>query len=277
MISTKSLMAFSRELGSKEVVLIRVLLSRDSGELLIVVTHVDDFLLVGEADRIDKLFLSKLSHYMKFTGGGTCNDHLGISFTYETYGFYLNQSNKIDLYCKEIQVTKPMSSLSSDFNGFKSGVEVLETRDLYLKAIGYLNYLSLFSRPDIMCVASILSSYSEKPTKLAWRAVVKVFAYLLGIKSRSLFHRLNDGSEILFNYCAYVDASFKSLQEKELKSRSRYIAFLDRNPLFWFSKRQPLTSQSTEEAEVIAANEGVRALCGLRNIMIESGLLSAKP
>ena len=62
-----------------------------------------------------------------------------------------------------------------------------------------------------------------------------------------------------------------------MKSRSGYIAFLNRNPLFWFSKCQPLTYQSTEEAEVIAANEGVRAFCWLRNIMIESGLLFAKP
>ena len=55
------------------------------------------------------------------------------------------------------------------------------------------------------------------------------------------------------------------------------MAFLNLNPLFWFSKLQPLTSQSTEEGEVIAANERVRALFWLRNIMIESGLLFAKP
>ena len=60
---------------------------RDSGELLIVVIHVDDFLFVGESDRIEELFLSKLSQYVTFTGGGICNDHLGISFTYERNGF----------------------------------------------------------------------------------------------------------------------------------------------------------------------------------------------
>jgi hypothetical protein len=118
-----------------------------------VVIDVDDFLFVGESDRIEELFLSKLSQYMKFTGGGICNDHLGIAFTYERNGFYLNQSNKIYLYCKKLRVTKPMSSLSIDLNGLKSGVEVLDNRDLYLKAIGYLNYFSFSSRPDIMCVA----------------------------------------------------------------------------------------------------------------------------
>jgi len=93
-----------------------------------------------------------------------------------------------------------------------------------------------------------------------------------------LFYRFNDCSESASSIIdVYVDASFKSPQEKELKSRSGCIAFLNRNPLFWVSKRQPLTSQSTEEAEVIAANEGVRALCWLRNIMIESCLLFAKP
>ena len=69
---------------------------------------------------------------------------------------------KIDSYCEELQVTKSMSSLSIDLNGLKSGVEVLENRDLYLKAIGYLNNLCLSSRPNTMCVASILSSYSQK-------------------------------------------------------------------------------------------------------------------
>ena len=152
-------------------------------------THVDDFLFVEKSDRIEELFLSKLSHYTKFTGGGTCNDRLDISFTYETNELYLNHGNKIDLYCNELKVTKPMSSLSIDFNGLKSGVEVLENRDLYLKAIGYLNYLSLSSRPDIMCD-------------------------LLGTKSRSLFYQFNDGSESASSIIdVYVDASFKSPQE----------------------------------------------------------------
>ena len=50
--------------------------------------YVDDFLFVGTSDRIEKLFLCKLSQYMKLTGGGNCNDHLGISFTYERNGFF---------------------------------------------------------------------------------------------------------------------------------------------------------------------------------------------
>jgi hypothetical protein len=46
-----------------------------------VVIHVHDFLFVGESDRIEELFLSKLSQYMKLTGVGICNDHIGFSFT----------------------------------------------------------------------------------------------------------------------------------------------------------------------------------------------------
>jgi len=76
-----------------------------------------------ESDRVEELFFFKLSQYTKFTGTRVCNDHLGISYAYERNGFCLNQSNKINVYCKNLQVTKAVSSLSIDFNELKSKVE----------------------------------------------------------------------------------------------------------------------------------------------------------
>jgi len=42
----------------------------------------------------------------------------------------------------------------------------------------------------------------------------------------------------------YVDASFKSPQEKDLKPRDGHIFFCNGHPLAWYYKRQPLTSLS---------------------------------
>jgi hypothetical protein len=75
--------------------------------------------------------------------------------------------------------------ISIDFNVLK-----LNTVQ-YFKAIGYHNYLALSSTPDVMCIYPILSAFSQKLTKLAWRAVIKIFAHLLGKKNKILFYRFN--------------------------------------------------------------------------------------
>jgi hypothetical protein len=74
-----------------------------------------------------------------------------------------------------------------DFNASKMDNELLSDPE----AFGYLNYLSLSSRPDVMCVSPILSAYSQKPTKLGWQAVTKVFVYLLGTSNQGLFYEFN--------------------------------------------------------------------------------------
>ena len=65
----------------------------------------------------------------------------------------------------------------------------------------------------------------------------------------------------------HIDAFFKTTKEKDLNSRSGYIVFCNGNPFTWYSKRQSLTSLSTEEAEVSAANAGIRALPWLRSLV----------
>ena len=109
-----------------------------------------------------------------------------------------------------------------------------------------------------MYISSILSGFSQKPSKLAWLAVKKVFAYLLfDTKNKSLFYKFSsDPRSVSFALDVYVDASLKSPQEKDLKSRSGYVIFVNKNPFTWFSRRQSLTCQSTEEAEVISAKQG---------------------
>jgi hypothetical protein len=65
-----------------------------------------------------------------------------------------------------------------------------------------------------VCRLNLIILFS-KATKLAWRPVGKVFAYLLETKSRTLFYRFNDGSESASSIIdVYVDAAFKVLRKK---------------------------------------------------------------
>jgi hypothetical protein len=52
--------------------------------------------------------------------------------------------------------------------------------------------------------------------------------------------------------------------EKEMKSRSGSLILFNGNPITWLSRRQPLTWRMTEEAQEIAVNEEISAICWIR-------------
>ena len=81
-----------------------------------------------------------------------------------------------------------------------------------------------------MCRFNLIILFS-KSYKISLESCCKSVACLLETNSRSLFYRFNIGSESDSSIVdMYIDASFQSPQEKELKSRSECVAFLNRNP-----------------------------------------------
>ena len=119
------------------------------------VIHVDDVLYVGKYNQIQEYFKEKLQQQIKCAVGEVCTDHLGLSVSYSNKGFFLNQ--RTEMQSKELQITKSAKSMDIHFNALKLHNELLEDKSKSLRPIRCLNYLSLSSRPDVMCVSSILS------------------------------------------------------------------------------------------------------------------------
>ena len=80
---------------------------------------------------------------------------------------------------------------------------------------------------------------------------------------------------------AYCDASFNSpnenLSKTKTQPRAGYLVFVNGCLIKWYSKLIRLTPQSTEESEVIAANELVRFLKWLIGVLIELNVPFKKP
>lgn len=91
----------------------------------------------------------------------------------------------------------------------------------YQSAIGLLNHLSQYTRPDISFSVSSLARFNAKPGWSHWREVCKVWKYLKTTKNFKLTIKYNPEQEVLLSFSNATwgdDPAFR-------KSQSAYIIF----------------------------------------------------
>ena len=148
----------------------------------------------------------------------------------------------------------------------------------YRSIVMKLSYLAQQTRADIMYAVNVLAQYQEKPTENEWKALIKILRYLKGTWDYGLFYRKSGNknfhawtNEEIFPFSdkpeGYADASFGS--EENRKSRSGYLFFMSGAVVTWCSKKQPVISVSSTEAELYALSEIVREGIWIRMLLKE--------
>lgn len=127
----------------------------------------------------------------------------------------------------------------------ENGVEIDNT--FYKQMVGSLMYLTA-TRPDIMFVVSLISRYMSHPTELHLMAVKRILRYLQGTTNFGIFYRKGGNKELT----AFMDSDYAGSLE-DTKSTSGYAFILSSGAIAWSSKKQPIVTLSTAEAEFVAA------------------------
>ena len=118
---------------------------------------------------------------------------------------------------------------------------------LYKQIVGSLMYLTA-TRPDIMHAVSVISRYMECPTEIHLLAAKRILRYLQGTKEFGLFFKKGEKSDLFgFTNSDYAGDS------NDRKSTSGYVFMLGTGAVSWSSKKQPIVTLSTTEAEFVAA------------------------
>lgn len=126
----------------------------------------------------------------------------------------------------------------------KDGIRVDSCR--YKHIIGSLMYL-MAARPDIMFVLGLLSRFMERPTKLHLEAAKRVLKYINGTFNFGIFYSKEGEDEELVSY---IDSGYaRDLNDR--KSTSGYVFLLNSGVVSWSSKKQPIVTLSTIEAEFV--------------------------
>eukprot|EP00253_Pinus_taeda_P024575 PITA_24575 len=165
--------------------------------------------------------------------------------------------------CKLIKsVLQPsLHSNGTEFEAYIERGNEFEDAMKYKQLIGSLIYLTT-TRPNISYVVGILFRFMQKPCEGHCSTTKRVLRYLKGTQDYGLKYTKVDD----FNLMAHSDPDFVE-DRKNGVSTSGYLMSLGFAVVSWRSCKQPVLTDSTIEAEYVAAAEAIKEIVWLRKYL----------
>ncbi|GKE40795.1 ribonuclease H-like domain-containing protein [Tanacetum coccineum] len=192
---------------------------------------------------------------------GPLNYFLGISVKRDSSGLFLSHKKYVvEILDRAHMVNCNPSQTPIDTESkLGSDGDPVSNLTLYRSIAGSLKYLT-FTRPDISYVVQQVCLHMHDPREPHFSALKQILRYVHG----TLDYGLQLFSSSTTDVVAYSDADWAGCPTTR-HSTSGHCVFLGNNLLFWSSKRQPMLSRSSAEAEY----RGVAETCWLRNLLRE--------
>jgi hypothetical protein len=153
----------------------------------------------------------------------------------------------------------------------KAAMETIPFRE----AVGSFIYLAMGTRPDLAFFIRDVSQYLSNPGKPHWKAIKRGLRYLKGttnygitLGGKEALTLATRGKSLI---TGYTDASY-AMCEDTRKSIGGFITFIYDSPISWASKKFPIVTLSSTEAEYIALCYAVQELLYLRQLSNELGV-----
>ena len=272
--------------------------------------YVDDFTYFSASDEVERVFEAALSSQLTIDWMGEVGWYLGKAYEWArspdgTLSVTLTQTAKIEAMLEDHQ----MSDCNPVRSPYRSGLVIdsiphdgcdpLFKPDIvkpYQRLVGGLNWLSTSTRPDLCVAVSLLSQFSHNPSEGHLDAARYVLRYLQGTKDYGVrftqnrcftdhiedwVHRPLGTSECI----AFTDANWGPqdashpppdrvvhITEESVRSLLGHVLIRSGGPIAWGCMREPRTSHSSCQAEILAMDEGSKTIRLLRNIMHDLGL-----
>uniref|UniRef100_A0A2N9FY74 Integrase catalytic domain-containing protein n=1 Tax=Fagus sylvatica TaxID=28930 RepID=A0A2N9FY74_FAGSY len=195
-------------------------------------------------------FKNSMKLEFDMTDLGKMKYFLGVEVLQNPEGIYISQRK----YAKEVLERFRMENSNSVKNPIVPGVRLMKDEEgakvnatMYKQLVGSLMYLTA-TRPDLMYVVSLISRFMASPTELHLQAAKRVLRYLKGTVDLGVFYRKKGNGELM----AYTDSDYAG-DVDDRKSTSGYVFLLSEGAVSWSSKKQPVVTLSTTEAEFVAA------------------------
>ncbi|XP_073225581.1 secreted RxLR effector protein 161-like [Cicer arietinum] len=154
----------------------------------------------------------------------------------------------------------PGTQLSNDETG--DGVDVT----MFKQTVGSLMYLTT-TRPDLMYRVSLISRFMANPKSSHWLAAKRILRYIKGTTDFGILYKRGRSNAGLVSY---TDSNYAGDLD-DRKSTSGFAFIMGSGAISWASKKQPIVSLSTTEAEYIAAAFCACQCVWLRGILEQLG------
>ncbi|KAE8721174.1 hypothetical protein F3Y22_tig00016637pilonHSYRG00095 [Hibiscus syriacus] len=236
---------------------------KNGGNVLFVALYVDDLNFMGNNDEMIEEFKGTMTREFEMTDLGLMKFFLGLEVRQVETGIFVSQ----ETYAKEIlkkynmencnPVSTPMEP-GAKLSKFDGGERVDASR--YRSLVGSFRYLTC-TRPDLSLSVGIVSRFMDEPVYSHWKALKRILRYIQGTVSLGLFYSKAEDYKLVgysdSDWCGDID---------DRKSTSGYVFFMGDTAFTWLSKKQPIVTLSTCEAEYVAASWCVcHAICHIDN------------
>ncbi|KAK0592998.1 hypothetical protein LWI29_028837 [Acer saccharum] len=243
-------------------------------KLVFLILYVDDILLIGNDVGVLTSVKERLAKQFDMKDLGEASFILGIQVIRDRKNrtIALSQASYIDKILSRFSMQDSKKGMLPFRHGIKLSKEQVPkneheeqfmSRVPYASAVGSLMYAMLCTRPDICFAVGIVSRFQSKPGPDHWTAVKHIFKYLKRTRDNMLVYSGGDLVPV-----GYTDSDFQSDSDSR-KSTSGAVFTIGGGAVIWRSIKQSCISNSTMEAEYVAACEAAKEAVWLRQFLID--------
>ncbi|PWA98023.1 hypothetical protein CTI12_AA024020 [Artemisia annua] len=238
----------------------------ERGSILLVCLYVDDLIFTGNSQSmIDELKKSMTGEF-EMTDIGLMSYYLGIEVKQTDEGIFISQEG----YAKEILKRFGMDKCNPVGTPIEhkakpskhDGGEAVDST-LFKSLVGSLRYLTC-TRPDILFAVGLISRFMEEPTTKHLEIAKRILRYIKGTIDYGMFYSTSED----FKLVGYSDSDWAGNKD-DGRSTTGFLFFLGNNAFTWSSKKQPIVTLSSCEAEYVATTSCVCHAIWLRSMLKE--------
>eukprot|EP00253_Pinus_taeda_P026483 PITA_26483 len=239
-------------------------IKENGSKILIVVLYVDDLIFTSNDASLIVDFKAVMKGEFEMTDLGFLRYFLGIKVDQSENGVFIYQDKYVEAVLKRFNMQNSKAAVTPTIVGLKLTKED-SSKDfdpkLYKSIVGSLMYLTA-TRPDIMHAVSLISRFMERPKETHWQEAKRILRYVNGTKGFGILYSSSES----FMLTGYTDSDWAgSVDDK--KSTSGYVFHMGSGAISWASKKQPIVSLSTAEAEYVAATATACQAVWLRRVL----------
>ncbi|KAI1000077.1 hypothetical protein K3495_g8123 [Podosphaera aphanis] len=194
-------------------------------EAIIIITHVDDSLIISKLSSHLDEFKQKISSELDIDDLGHTQYFLGVRIIRNIDGsIYLCQ----DAYINKVLNTFGMDSCYIEKTPMDEGAKEwliphnhqASEADIheYQRMMGSINYLTYYTRMDIALACGALMRYLHNPSAAHSKAGKRILRYLAGTKYLAI--KFDEGTDDHLKLHGYTDANFANLDKNGCKCHS---------------------------------------------------------
>jgi hypothetical protein len=232
-------------------------------ESAILLEHVDDLGAIApteaELDRLEQAIERHVELEKRDRKG-----LLGMEVTMLEDEVWLTQTRLIERTVEQVgEVARKLSLPTdpSDYTEPDENDELVDTKK-YQQLNGSLLFLARGTRPEISIESNLLGRRAIKPSQRNYQAALKILGYLNSTKAVGLRIRKPESLEPEI----IVDAAYPG---EQARGTTGVVIRIGGQIVHWYTRRQPVASLSSSEAEYIAAAEGAKDASWLRQLLGE--------